>query len=107
MFSSQYIFSQHIKDTEKIKTEIMKHHNQIDSLDFILEDLELAQIYEELSTHFLPKIDSLEELIAHRALFLVYDEKHEQAKWVLHKISTNIIEGKVSRTNDFRKRYLN
>ena len=26
-------------------------------------------------------------------MFLVYDEKHEQAKWVLHKISTNILEG--------------
>ncbi|MEE3145215.1 MAG: DNA/RNA non-specific endonuclease [Bacteroidota bacterium] len=102
-FSSQYIFSQHVKDSEEIKTEILEHQNQIDSLNFILEDLELAQIHEELSSYFLPKIDSLEELIAHRALFLVYDEKHEQAKWVLHKISTNIIEGKVSRTNDFRK----
>ena len=102
-FSSQYIFSQHVKDSEEIKTEILEHQNQIDSLNFILEDLELAQIHEELSSYFLPKIDSLEELIAHRALFLVYDEEHEQAKWVLHKISTNIIEGKVSRTNDFRK----
>ena len=36
-------------------------------------------------------------------MFLVYDEKHEQAKWVLHKISTNILEGNVGRTNDFRK----
>ena len=33
---------------------------------------------------------------------LVYDEDHEQAKWVLHKISNDIIDGKVSRTNDFR-----
>lgn len=101
-FSSQYIFSQHIKDTEKIKTEIIEHQNQIDSLKFILEDLELALIHEELSTHFLPEIDPKEELISHSALFLVYDEKHEQAKWVLHKISTDILEGKVSRTNDFR-----
>ena len=45
---------------------------------------------QELRSLFLPRIDSSEDLIAHRALFLVYDETHEQAKWVLHKISTNI-----------------
>ena len=40
-------------------------------------------------------------------MFLVYSEEHEQAKWVLHKISTNILDGRVSRTNDFRKDHNN
>ena len=33
---------------------------------------------------------------------LVYSEEHEQAKWVAHIISPDIITGNVSRTNDFR-----
>lgn len=101
-FSSQYIWSQQPSQAKEIETKINTHKKTIDSLKLILEDLQLNEINKELRTTFLPKIDSTDELISHKALFLVYDETHEQAKWVLHKISTNILEGKVSRTNDFR-----
>ncbi|MBT5932101.1 MAG: hypothetical protein HOH34_02060, partial [Flavobacteriales bacterium] len=100
--SFQIIWGQQSSKTKEIQAQINAYKHNIDSLNYILEDLQLDEINQDLQTFFLPKIDSGENLISHKALFLVYDEQHEQAKWVLHKISTNILEGKVSRTNDFR-----
>ena len=98
----QWIWAQKPNEIGEVKTQIGHHQEKMDSLSTILENLQLEEINHELSTNFLPKIESSEQLIAHKAMFLVYDEEHEQAKWVLHKISTNILEGTVSRTNDFR-----
>jgi endonuclease G len=100
--SIHLVWGQKPNEIGEVQALIGQHHKNIDSLSAILEDLQLKEINQELSTNFLPKIDSLEQLITHKAMFLVYDEEHEQAKWVLHKISTNILEGTVSRTNDFR-----
>ena len=76
---------------------------QKDSLKIILEELELKSIQEQIKSKALPEIKKNETLIEHKAMYLVYNEEHEQAKWVTHMISTNIINGKVGRTNDFRK----
>lgn len=100
--AAQFLLGQQPSKTREIQAQIDAYKHNIDSLNYILEDLQLDEINQELQTFFLPKIDSSENLISHKALFLVYDEHHEQAKWVLHKISTNILDGKVSRTNDFR-----
>ena len=100
--AAPFLWSQQPSKTKEIQAQINIYKHNIDSLNYILEDLQLDEINQELQTFFLPKIDSSENLISHKALFLVYDEQHEQAKWVLHKISTNILDGKVSRTNDFR-----
>ncbi len=67
-----------------------------------VEKLKLRAIRRDLYALGLPKINSDEELIEHSAMALVYDEDHEQAKWVAHIISADVIEGNVSRTNDFR-----
>ena len=88
---------------DSIKSSIEKNKSNIDSLTSILEKWQLKQIHKELKDSFLPTIKNNESLIEHEAMFLVYSEEHEQAKWVLHKISINIIDGKVSRTNDFRE----
>ena len=58
---------------------------------------------QEIKNILLPELKPGEDLIEHSALFLVYDEQHEQSKWVAHKISQNISEGSVGRTNDFRE----
>ena len=100
--SAQCLLGQQPSKAREIQAQIDAYKHNIDSLNIMLEDLQLDEINQELKTFFLPKIDSSENLISHRALFLVYDEQHEQAKWVLHKISTNILDGKVGRTNDFR-----
>ena len=88
---------------DSIKSNIEKKRSNIDSLNSILEKWQLKQIHKELKDLFLPNLKENESLIEHEAMLLVYSEEHEQAKWVLHKISTNIIDGKVSRTNNFRK----
>ncbi|MFO8068150.1 MAG: DNA/RNA non-specific endonuclease [Bacteroidales bacterium] len=67
-----------------------------------LESLKLEQIRFELKEQGLPKVEDGEELIMHSAMALVYDEEHKLAKWVAHILTYDIVEGKVSRSNDFR-----
>lgn len=68
-----------------------------------LESLKLTRIRKDLRLFGLPALKPGEELIAHSAMMLVYDEQHEQAKWVAHIIVPEVREGNVSRTNDFRE----
>lgn len=67
-----------------------------------IEIIELQQLKQTLEP-FLPKINPGEQVIDHSLMYLVYSETHEQAKWVAHLISPKIIEGQISRTNDFRR----
>lgn len=67
-----------------------------------LETLKLQKLRTDLRTYGLPALRAGEELIEHTAFFLVYDEAHEQARWVAHIISPEVLKGNVSRTNDFR-----
>ncbi|MGB0525606.1 MAG: DNA/RNA non-specific endonuclease [Flammeovirgaceae bacterium] len=63
------------------------------------EDLKLQRIRRDLGNIGMPTTD----YVAHAAMFIAYDEKHEQAKWVAHIITADIITGNVGRTNDFRE----
>lgn len=63
-----------------------------------LENLKLLKIQRDLREIGLPTDD----FIMHQAMALSYSEPHEQARWVAHIILPDIIEGQVSRTNDFR-----
>ena len=67
-----------------------------------IEDVKLSSLSEDLNSVGLPAIAADEKLISHSAMSLVYSEKHEQAKWVAHIISPEILKGQVQRTNDFR-----
>jgi endonuclease G len=51
---------------------------------------------------YLPEIDSSEILICHYAYNLVYDESHEQAKWVFYKLDKSKLDGPISRTDNFK-----
>ncbi len=64
-----------------------------------LESLRLAQIRADLTSVGLPS----DNYVEHSALFLAYDEEHEQARWVAHIIHPQIKEGQVGRSNDFRE----
>jgi endonuclease G len=50
----------------------------------------------------LPETATCDEVIYHTAYALVYDESHEQAKWVAHLILPDVATGTEGRTNDFR-----
>lgn len=53
-------------------------------------------------TLYLPRIDSFEIFISHFAYDLVYNEIHEQAKWVFYKLDSSRINGPISRTDKFK-----
>jgi endonuclease G len=67
-----------------------------------LEDLKLEHLKKSLKVIGHPIHSECSETVEHAAIALCYDEKHEQARWVMHMVTPAIIEGNVSRTNDFR-----
>lgn len=98
-----FLYSQDIKqEITDLNNSIQSHQISIDTLKLRKEKLSLELLSSNLKKNGLPKIKVGEELIEHSALMLVYSEEHEQAKWVAHIISTEIIDGAVGRTNDFR-----
>lgn len=63
-----------------------------------IEEIRLAMIRRDLKTVGLPGSN----IIEHSAMILEYSEPHEQARWVAHIISPQIITGTEYRSNDFR-----
>lgn len=68
-----------------------------------VETEKLALFHRALLANGLPKVTADETVIHHSMMSLVYSEAHEQAKWVAHIISPDILNGAISRSNDFRK----
>ena len=68
-----------------------------------INDLKLERVRVDIAKIGLPELKAGEEVIVHSAMSLVYDENHEQAKWVAHIITADIINGSISRSNNFRK----
>ncbi len=66
-----------------------------------LEQAKLGKIHEDLNKVGLPK-GAEGEIVQHAAMVISYNEKHEQANWVAHVVTPDVIEGNLSRTNDFR-----
>ena len=101
LFFINFSFSQEL-EIKSIKNQIKEKQIELDSLNKLKEKYTLKYLHSELKEYGLPQLENGEELIEHKAYILVYSEKHEQAKWVAHIISKEIIDGNVSRTNDFR-----
>lgn len=57
---------------------------------------------EIVDTLFYPKIDSGESVLHHLCYDFVYDENHEQAKWIFYKLYPSYIIKAYERKNDFR-----
>lgn len=90
--------------------EFQKIDQQLDSIENLkqkltgeLELIRLKWIQDEIAAVGVPQREQAEEVIEHVAMQLCYNEEHEQANWVMHVILPAIIEGNVSRTNDFRE----
>lgn len=84
------------KELILLEEQQAKHQSQIDGL-------KLEKIREDIQKVGLPKVEKGEELINHLAYSLVYSEEHEQAKWVAHIVTADIIDGKEGRSNNFRE----
>lgn len=63
-----------------------------------IEKLKLDKVIADLKNIGLPS----DNYIEHSAMILEYSEAHEQAKWVAHIITPDILTSYISRTNDFR-----
>lgn len=83
-------------EIEKIK--ILEAEKRIE-----LESLKYAQIRLWLDSIGLPKTLPNEEVLYHSAYAFVYNEEHEQSKWVAHIILPDIAVGNEGRSNDFRE----
>ncbi len=97
------IAQSHVDFGIKSKEDSVKFFKkQITGVESRLEDLKLERLRKDLTAFGLPKTEKDEVLIIHKAMMLVYSEKHEQAKWVAHIITGDVIFGNEGRTNDFR-----
>jgi len=103
-------FNLHIINAQNLDVELVKVTNQLeiltnqqDSLYAVFETLKLNHVQELIHQYVLPELVKGEEIIQHKAYCLVYNEEHEQAKWVAHIIPTEIIKGNNTRSNDFRE----
>ncbi len=68
-----------------------------------LEELKLEQIRYDLEYNVgLPVSNIADQVVMHSAMAIGYSETHEQAEWVSHIITPDIVYGNKSRTNDFR-----
>lgn len=101
ILTSLILFGQDDKQIKKIELRINQIKNEEDSLNNILERLILKKDLEEICTTILPENDL--NFIKHSSIVISYNEEHEQANWVAHKINKKIIDGNVGRSNDFRK----
>ena len=87
---------------EELKLNYYEIINVKDSLEILIEELKLERIIERIHEKGLPELEEGEELVCHSAMCLVFSDEFRLAKWVVHILSSDIIEGRVSRTNDFR-----
>lgn len=86
-----------------LEKEVQEIELQKKELAKKIETTKLSIFHDYLLTKGLPALEVGEEVIHHAAMSLVYEEEHEQAKWVAHIISPDILNGQVSRSNDFRE----
>lgn len=84
-----------LAERDRLKKEML-------GLDEKIETRKLEIVQADLQTSGLPALKPGEEVVMHSCMALVYDEPHEQAKWVAHIVLPDIVEGRITRSNDFR-----
>lgn len=83
-------------EQKQLEQKLLTSKNELDSL-------KLLRIIEDLNVIGLPKSDFKDEVITHSAMILGYAEEYEQARWVTHIITTDIVQTSFGRSNDFRE----
>ncbi len=105
-----FIFCVTLCSAQSLATKIFEKENQLLDLDqkkksalSELELLKLKKVQQDLKEIGYPISKHGEQIVEHKAMVLGYDEKHEQARWVMHMVLPDIATGNTSRTNDFRE----
>ncbi|PCI94416.1 MAG: endonuclease [Flavobacteriales bacterium] len=98
------VFSQTVEEKlNKLQQNMERLDQQKVELQEGVDELKLEKIREDILKVSQPEIKTGEEVLVHSAMSLVYSEQHEQAKWVAHIITPDIINGTTGRSNDFRE----
>ena len=90
------------QENQTISQLTKKISNLEQKKDSLLNELEFLILKEDLTEIIKTIIPNKKDITKHHALVISYNEEHEQANWVAHKINKKIIDGNVSRTNNFR-----
>lgn len=88
---------------ESLEEDLQASKDQASLTQSALEELKLLRIHKDLMQLGYPIQPLLGQTVRHTALVLNYNEQHEQANWVAHIITPEIIQGNRSRSNDFRQ----
>lgn len=103
-----FLLSQNFLAGQNIETQLKTLENKLENLrqqqkevESAIEDLKMQKVMADLQP-MLPALEAGEELVRHSMMALVYAEAYEQARWVGHIITPDVVNGVVGRTNDFR-----
>jgi len=103
-----FLLSQNFLAGQNIETQLKTLENKLENLrqqqkevETAIEDLKMQKVMADLQP-MLPALAAGEELVQHSMMALVYAEAYEQARWVGHIITPDVVNGVVGRTNDFR-----
>jgi len=91
-----------LSEIKKLDKEKIEHQERIEVIDRELEQLKLNRVRVDLNLNGLAKSDADAAVANHSMISIGYNEKHEQPNWVAHMITSDILAGRVKRTNDFR-----
>jgi endonuclease G len=83
---------------EKEQQELVRRQEQTVQR---MDSVKLAIIRRDLQKLGLPKLEEGEKVVVHPGHTLVYDEKHEQAKWTAHIATPDLITGNLARIDSF------
>lgn len=88
-----------IKQFEK---SIEIYYGEIAEINSQIEALKLQLNQDKIVRYGLPSQSEKCQVVHHKAMSLCYDEKYEQARWVVHLVTKDVESGNVRRSNDFR-----
>lgn len=87
----------------QLEEEKQKNTESLKLLEQEIEDLKILLHKEWMLQYGLPKKGNENKTITHHLAYaLQYNEKHEQADWVIHVLPVDVITGKFGRTNEFK-----
>ncbi len=94
--------SQIHSEIDKKLEELTTLKKQEEVIEEEIIQLKLKASFESLSKYGYPVSKTKLSVLEHSAMVIGYDCKYQLASWTFHQITPDVVNGKVSRTNDFR-----
>lgn len=82
--------------------QLQNLYKQEEILENDIIELKLKESFNALSKYGYPQTTQKIDVLEHSAMVLGYDCDYKMARWAFHRITPDVVGGKVSRTNDFR-----